>query len=171
MKRMMKLLTVSIFITTVGFVNAQSQKFGHINLNSLIQVMPERANAEAELSNLQKEMEDILTEMQQGYQNSLEDLEQMEEDVSKIKRDAKIDELQNIQQRIQNYKLTAQQQIQKKYEELLKPVYDKAIVAIEKVAKEHELLYVFDTSSNVVLYKSNQSMDLMPFVRKELNIE
>jgi len=171
MKRMMKFFAVLIFVTTVGFVNAQSQKFGHINLNSLIQVMPERANAEAELSNLQKEMEDILTEMQKGYQNSLEDLEQMGEDVSNIKRDAKIDELRNTQQRIQDYRITAQQQIQKKYEELLKPVYDKAIIAIEKVAKEHELLYVFDTSSNVVLYKSNQSMDLMPFVRKELNIE
>ncbi len=167
----MKFFAVLIFVTTVGFVNAQSQKFGHINLNSLIQVMPERANAEAELSNLQKEMEDILTEMQKGYQNSLEDLEQMGEDVSNIKRDAKIDELRNTQQRIQDYRITAQQQIQKKYEELLKPVYDKAIIAIEKVAKEHELLYVFDTSSNVVLYKSNQSMDLMPFVRKELNIE
>jgi outer membrane protein len=43
--------------------------------------------------------------------------------------------------------------------------------AIDEVAKEQELMYVFETGSNVVLYKSNQSLDLFPLVKQKLNIE
>jgi len=167
----MKFFTVLFFVTIVGFVNAQTLKFGHIDLNALIQIMPERAAAESELSNFQKDMEDVLSEMQQNYQAKLKELEQLSQDVSQIKRDVKIDELQNIQQRIQNYRITAQEQIQEKYEELLKPIYDKAMEAIGEVAKERDLIYVFNVSSNVLLYKSNQSIDILPYVKQKLNID
>jgi outer membrane protein len=171
MNKIMKFFTVLFFVTIVGFVNAQTLKFGHIDLNALIQIMPERAAAESELSNFQKDMEDVLSEMQQNYQAKLKELEQLSQDVSQIKRDVKIDELQNIQQRIQNYRITAQEQIQEKYEELLKPIYDKAMEAIGEVAKERDLIYVFNVSSNVLLYKSNQSIDILPYVKQKLNID
>ncbi|HZH73372.1 MAG TPA: OmpH family outer membrane protein, partial [Mariniphaga sp.] len=83
----------------------------------------------------------------------------------------KIAELQELQQRIQNYHATANQQLQQKHAEVLEPVFDKAEKAIEEVAKEQGLLYVFDTGTRVVLYKSNQSIDLLPLVKKKLNIQ
>jgi len=39
------------------------------------------------------------------------------------------------------------------------------------VAKEQGLIYVFDTGSKVVLYKSNQSIDILPLVKKQLGLE
>lgn len=167
----MKFFTLVFFVTIVEFVNAQTLKFGHIDLNALIQIMPERAAAETELSNFQKDMEDVLSEMQQDYQDKLKELEELNQDVSQIKRDVKIDELKNIEQRIQNYRINAQEQIQGKYEELLKPIYDKAMEAIGEVAKEHDLIYVFNISANVLLYKSYQSIDILPYVKQKLNID
>jgi outer membrane protein len=95
----------------------------------------------------------------------------MGQEVSELKRNAKISELQNLNERIQGYHANAQQQIQKKYQELLNPLYEKAMEAISAVAKEQELMYVFETGSNVVLYKSNQSLDLFPLVKQKLGIE
>jgi outer membrane protein len=109
--------------------------------------------------------------MQQNYQQKLAELEQLGEDASEVRRNAKITELQEIQQRVQNYQVTANQQLQQKQAELLQPVFDKAEKAIEEVAQEQGLLYVFDVGSRVVLYKSNQSVDLLPLVKQKLGIQ
>ncbi|MCD6355563.1 MAG: OmpH family outer membrane protein, partial [Prolixibacteraceae bacterium] len=59
----------------------------------------------------------------------------------------------------------------KKQSELLQPVFDKAEKAIAEVAKEKGLIYVFDIGPKVVLYKSNQSIDIMPMVKAKLGIK
>jgi outer membrane protein len=60
--------------------------------------------------------------------------------------------------------------MQQKQGELLQPVFTKAEKAIEDVAKEKGLLYVFDIGPKVILYKSNESMDILPFVKTKLGI-
>jgi len=133
-------------ISTVG--NAQTLKFGHIDLQALLQVMPERETTETEFTKFQTELEDILGEMQTDYQTKLRELEQLGEEVSELKRNAKISELQNLNERIQGFQQNAQQQIQQKYQELLNPLYEKAQEAINEVAREQELMYVFETGTN-----------------------
>ncbi|MCF6332186.1 MAG: OmpH family outer membrane protein [Draconibacterium sp.] len=171
MKNLMKFITVLFFVATVATVSAQAPKFGHIDLQALIQVMPERATAETAFNAFQKELEDILAEMQKDYQAKLADFQNLGADASEIKKNAKITELQDIQKRIQNYQSTAQQQLQQKQGELLQPVFDKAEKAIGEVAKEKGLIYVFDIGTKVVLYKSNESLDLFPLVKTKLGIE
>jgi len=174
MRNLVKLFAVMLFtVSAVTVVNAQTLKFGHIDLQALVQVMPERAAAEEEFNTFQGELEEILGEMQQDYQTKLSEFEQMGSDISEIKRNAKVAEIQDIQQRIQNYQVTAQQQIQQKQNELLAPVFEKAENAIEEVAKEKGLIYVFDSGqgNRTILYKSNQSLDILPLVKTKLGIE
>lgn len=171
MRNLMKLFVLLIFATATISATAQNLKFGHVDLQALVQLMPERATAETDFNNFQTELEDVLGEMQQNYQQKLAELEQLGEDASEVRRNAKITELQELQQRVQNYQVTANQQLQQKQAELLQPVFDKAEKAIEEVAQEQGLLYVFDVGSRVVLYKSNQSVDLLPLVKKKLGIQ
>jgi outer membrane protein len=174
MRNLVKLFAVMLFtVSAVTVANAQTLKFGHIDLQALVQVMPERAAAEEEFNTFQGELEEILGEMQQDYQTKLSEFEQMGSDISEIKRNAKVAEIQDIQQRIQNYQVTAQQQIQQKQNELLAPVFEKAENAIEEVAKEKGLIYVFDSGqgNRTILYKSNQSLDILPLVKTKLGIE
>lgn len=174
MRNLLKLMAV-VMLTVASYTvaNAQTLKFGHIDLQALVQVMPERTAAETEFNSFQGELEEILGEMQKDYQEKLAAFEAMGEDVSEIKRNAKIGEIQDVQQRIQNYQVTAQQQIQQKQAELLSPVFDKAEKAIEEVAKEQGLIYVFDSGAGnrTILYKSNQSVDVLPLVKAKLGIQ
>jgi len=171
MRNLMKLTAVLFFVIATASVNAQTLKFGHIDLQALIQVMPERANAETEFNKYQTDIEDIFGGMQKEYQQKLAELQQLGDAASEVKRNAKVTEIQDLQQRMQNYQSTAQQQLQQKQQELLKPVFDKADSVIAEVAKEKGLIYVFDSSTNVVLYKSNQSIDLLPLVKTKLGIQ
>ncbi len=160
-----------VFLFAIATVTVSAQKFGHIDLQAIVQVMPERTVAETEFNTFQSDLEDILGEMQKDYQAKLASFEQLGEDASEIKKTAKITEIQDIQQRMQNYQQTAQGQLQQKQMELLQPVFTKAEEAIAEVAKEKGLIYVFDVGQKIVLYKSNESLDLFPLVKAKLGIQ
>ena len=164
----MKLAVVLLF--AIATVTVSAQKFGHIDLQAIVQVMPERAVAETEFNTFQSDLEDILSEMDKDYRAKLAAFEQLPADASEIKKTAKITEIQDIQQRMQNYQQTAQGQLQQKQGELLQPVFTKAEEAIAEVAKEKGLIYVFDVGQKIVLYKSNESLDLFPLVKAKLGI-
>jgi len=174
MRNLMKLMAVLVFtVTAIAATNAQTLKFGHIDLQALVQVMPERTAAETQFNAFQGELEEILGEMQKDYQAKLAEFEALGNDASDIKKNAKVSEIQDIQQRIQNYQQTASQQVQQKQAELLQPVFDKAEAAIAEVAKEQNLIYVFDAGmgNRTILYKSNQSVDVLPLVKAKLGIQ
>ncbi len=171
MKRSMKLVAVLLFVVVTATVSAQTPKFGHIDLQALIQIMPERATAEAEFNKFTKELQDVITGMQDELQKKYAEFEALGSDASDIKKKAKGQEIQDVQQRIQTYQQTAQQQLQQKQSELLQPVFNKAEKAIAEVAKEKGLIYVFDTGSKVVLYKSNESLDIFPLAKAKLGIQ
>ena len=120
----MKLAVVLLF--AIATVTVSAQKFGHIDLQAIVQVMPERVVAETEFNTFQGELEDVLGEMQNDYQAKLASFEQLGPDASEIKKTAKITEIQDIQQRMQNYQQTAQGQLQQKQGDLLQPVFTKA---------------------------------------------
>lgn len=170
MRNLMKFVAVVLFVGITATVSAQTPKFGHIDLQALIQVMPERAAAETQFNAFQGDLEEVFAELQNDLQTKMSEFEKMGETASEIKKNAKVAEIQDMQQRIQNYQQTAQQQLQQKQSELLQPVFDKAEVAIGEVAKEKGLIYVFDIGTKVVLYKSNESVDVLPFVKTKLGI-
>jgi len=91
--------------------------------------------------------------------------------MSDLVRQAKEEDIQMKQQRIETFRQQADQQLQQKQQQLMVPIFEKADKAIADVAKENALIYVFDVSSRVVLYKSPQSLDVLPLVKKKLGIE
>jgi outer membrane protein len=80
-------------------------------------------------------------------------------------------ELQDLSVRAEEFQRTAQEELQRTQQQLLQPVILKANTTIEKVAKQEGLIYVFDVSAGVVTYfNPEQSVDILPLVKKELNI-
>jgi len=158
-----------IFLSTTGLMNAQTLKFGHIDSQVLIQTMPETVATQKLLQTQAKGLEDQLGSMQKEFQDKLTEYTKSTDSLTDLVRQAKEQELQDLQNRIKSFNGTAQQNLQKKQTELMKPVIDKANKAIADVAKEKGLIYVFDT--NTVLYKSSASIDLLPLVKTKLGIQ
>lgn len=152
-----------------GSVSAQTYKFGHIDFNQLLQVMPERDAAQKAIQKHASELESQLTNMQKEYQTKVQAYIAQRDSLSDAVRSAKENDLQDLQQRIQNFQSVAQQDLQKKQEEQLQPIVKKARDAVDAVAKEQGLIYVFDV--NNLLYHSSQSEDILPLVKKKLGIQ
>jgi len=86
-------------------------------------------------------------------------------------RDAKEKELQDLQQRIQEFQTTAQEDYQKMQSDLFKPILDKANDAIKKVAKVNGFTYIYDIGTpGIVYYSDTMSIDITSLVKKELGI-
>lgn len=159
----------AVLLVAGGMVQAQTLKFAHIDSQALIQAMPETTAAQKTLEETAKGLEDQLTTMQKEFQTKLAEYTQKGDSLSDIVRQAKEEDLHNLQQRIQTFNQNAQQKLQQKQSELMQPVFAKANENIEAVAKEQGVIYVFD--ANAVLYKSNDSIDLLPLVKKKLGIQ
>ncbi|HNX54454.1 MAG TPA: OmpH family outer membrane protein [Prolixibacteraceae bacterium] len=171
MKNVFKVFVVGILMFSASFAKAQAPKFGHIDLQALVQVMPERADAEKKFTAYQKELEDALGVMQKEFQTLYMEYAQKRDSLNETVRKMKEDDLNAKNERIQTYQQNAQQQLQAKQSELLKPVFEKADKAIKEVGAEKGLIYIFDMSSRVILYNSKESVDILPFVKTKLGIK
>ncbi len=173
MRNLSKFVAVISFILIAGTAFGQEAKFGHIDLQALIQVMPERTAAEADYTKQVQELEDQLGTMQKELESKYSEYITKRDSLSEIVRSARENDIQELQQRIQNFQMVAQQQLQQKQNEMLRPIFEKAQTAVGEVGKEKGLIYVFDVSGELgtVLYKSNESLDVMPLVKQKLGIQ
>lgn len=165
----MKRITLAMGILCMALaVNAQ--KFGHITAELLLQEMPEYDSAQVKLQELNTSYELEIERIQVEINKKIEEFQQTEATMSQLIKEAKASEIQEMQQRLQNFAQTAQQDLQQQQMAFLQPVMDKARAAIDIVAKEHGLLYVFDMSQGNPVYASEESLDMLPLVKTQLGL-
>ncbi len=165
----MKRFTLAIAVIFMALaVNAQ--KFGHITAELLLQEMPEYDSAQVKLQELNKSYELEIERIQVEINKKIEEFQATETTMSQFIKEAKASEIQEMQQRLQNFAQTAQQDLQQQQMTLIQPVMDIARKAIDEVAKEHELLYVFDMSQGNPVYASEESLDMLPLVKAKLGL-
>ncbi|MCQ2296147.1 MAG: OmpH family outer membrane protein [Bacteroidales bacterium] len=154
-----------------GTATAQKTiKLGHINSNALMEIMPGRDTA---MTLLQKEVEDLQSEMEtmkKEYENRVNDYLAKKDQLSELIRKTKESDLQAMGARIEEFQANAQTLLEKRQEELLKPIVDRAKEAIEQVGKENGYTYIFDAGIGTILY-SQDSDDIMPLVKKKLGLK
>jgi outer membrane protein len=147
-------------------MSAQS-KVAHINSQALISEMPKVKEAQAQLEKLQKTYATEIEATMKEYQTKLQTYSADAQNQTEVTNQARQKELAGMEQNIQLYQQTAQQDIQKKQAELLKPLVEKAKAAIQKVAKAQGFDYVIDATEGGSLILAG-GKDLMAEVKVEL---
>lgn len=169
MKNVTKILAlVMVLFSTQAF--AQDLKFGHINVQELIALTPERDSAVVKMENYGKELDETLQGMQQEFQTRYQTYNQKSATWTAAVLEAKTKELQDLQARIQEFQQNAQNEFQQMQQELMTPIIKKASEAIEQVGKENGFIYIFDLSAGGVAFKSDKSVDVLPLAKKVLGI-
>ena len=153
MKNMLRSLVALFAILVLAGSSAQAQKIGYVDLQELMQLMPEYKKANSDMEAFGKSLEDELKKMSDEFQKKVADYQKIEKTLSEPIKDVKQKELQDMQTRIQDFQQSAQENIRKKEAELLKPIIEKAKTSIAAVAKEGGYSYVFDSSVAGLLYK------------------
>ena len=148
---------------------ASAQKFGHINTQELFSQMPEVNEVKLKMDTVQSQYENQLASMNEEFQKKVQDYQAQEATMADAIKQIRQQELQEMQQRIQLFYQTAEQDIQKKQQELLAPVHEKMTKAIKAVGERDGYTYIFD--SQAMVHIGNDAIDATPAVKKELGIK
>ena len=165
----MKKITFLALLSVLTLTSIAQTKFGYIDSQELLMLMPERKTAEAEVQDFAKSLEAQLGAMTAEYQQGVQEYQANEATYTDLVKQDKIAEITGLEQRIQTFQQNAQQSLQTKEQELLEPILAKARKAIEDVATEGNFTYIFDKSTGSVLY-AKESENVLPLVKKKLGL-
>ena len=165
----MKKITFLALLSILTLSTIAQNKFGYIDSQELLMLMPERKTAETDVQNFAKSLEAQLGSMTAEYQQSVQEYQVNEATYTDLVKQDKVAEITGLEQRIQNFQQNAQQSLQTKEKELLEPVMEKARKAIEDVATEGNYTYIFDKSVGSILY-AKDSENVLNLVRKKLGL-
>ena len=155
-----------LFVGVTSFSSAQS-KIAHINTTELVEAMPDMKAAQAEIEKLSKTYEAELTTMATELRSKMEQYQREADTKTDEENATRGQEVQQMEQSIRQYQGQAQKDLQKKEADLLKPIFDKAKAAIEKVANAQGYQYVLDSTQGGGVLVA-QGKDLMADVKAEL---
>jgi outer membrane protein len=171
MKNYLKVLVIALTVCVISSgAYAQKQKFGHIDSNELLKLMPGRDSAVVKIQDYAKELEKQVQGMNTELQSKIDDYQANVDKYTALIKSTKEKEIQEIQSRIESFQKSAEEDLQKKQTEVLQPIIDKAKAAIEKVAKANAYTYIFDAGLGVLLY-SDPTDDILPLVKTELGLK
>jgi outer membrane protein len=166
MKQLRNLFIAIVLFFGAQEVNAQT-KVGHIDVSALMTSMPAMKAAEAQLTKLREGYDTEYKKLVAEYQTKAAQYQKEEETAGDVLNQTRSQEMQDMGTRIQKYQDDASKSLQDKQIELQKPLTEKALAAIQKVARAKGVQYVLDSTlgSGVLLA---DGMDLLADVKKEL---
>lgn len=163
MKKMILMLALALPIL------ASAQKIGHVNSQEVMALMPETKRMTEQLDSIQGVYESQLANMQEEFNKKLTEFQQQQATMTAGVREFRQQELAEMEQRMQMFYQTVQQDLQAKQVEYLQPVRTRLMEAIKQVATTQGCTYVLDQSS--MLHIGTDATDLTAAVKAELGIK
>ncbi len=167
MKHLKNLLLTTAIILACNFSAQAQSKVAHINTQELVESMPEMKSAKSELEKLAKTYETDIQAMATELQNKIKQYDAESSTKTDEENAKRLQEVQSMEQSIRQYQSQAQQDLQKKELDLLRPITEKAKDAILKVGNAQGFDYILDSSQGQGVIMAN-GKDLLSDVKSEL---
>lgn len=164
---MKKIILFSVFLALLATsITAQSLnvKIGYVDSGTILNQYPPAVKAQSDLDALiqkwNKKLDSMTVNLQESYQAYQQQAETMTDDA----RAAKEQEIVMMQQQVEQFRQQKFNQqngeIYLKQEEFLGPIKERVFDAIDKVAKEEGMNFVFDKAGDVVLLYADTEFDI-----------
>jgi len=147
---------------------ASAQKLGHVDTQAILMELPERTDAQAAIEARAAEYEMEMTSMQQQLQTKLQEYQAKAETWPAAIRQQKERELQALDQGLQEFASTVQNDLAQMEQDLLMPMIERVQQAINDVGDELGFSYIFDTSAGATVYVGGE--DVGPAIRAKLGM-
>jgi outer membrane protein len=159
------LLIAAAFLIGSTFSFAQSQlKLGYVDSQVILNQYSEAIKAQGDLDALTNRWSNQLDSMTMSYQQSLADYQKQANNMPEEQRLNAQKELVGLEQKILDFRRQKFGQgtgeIYQKQEEIFNPVKTKIYTAIERVAKDEGMQFVFDKSGDIMLLYADTAFDI-----------
>ena len=167
---MKKVLKLTLAVVCVMFSTSLfAQKIGYVNTDEIITNMKDTQDAYTQLEAYAKDLQAQLETIQVEFNNKLQEYQNATETMTDAVRQLKEKELTALNTRIQEFQQVAQQDLQKKENELMAPIYEKVKTTIDEVAKAGGYTIILPGSA-LIYIDTAQVKDIASEVKSKLGI-
>ena len=145
---MLKKVIFSLILLLSSLSLTSQTKVAHIDTYELITNMPEMLEVQKQLEQYGNELQNDIREMEAALRARIELYQSEVPDKTDDENKERLEEIQGMEDNIRLYMNKVYQDMQKKEQELTKPILDKAIKVIQEVGKENGFDYVLDSTKN-----------------------
>ena len=167
----MKKIILCAICAICGFTTANAQKFGHVNSQEIIQVMPEFTKARTDIEALTKQYEADLKQMQEELQKKSEAYEKEQATLPANIKQRRETELQEMYQKIQQSYQDNQQALAKEQSEKMQAITTKVLDAIKAVGQAGNYVYIMDLAAGIPYISTTLSTDVTTDVKAKLGLK
>ena len=170
---MLKKIALVMLLALPMGVFAQNLKFGHINAQEIITVMPEFTKAQNDIQTLEKQLTAELQRTQEEFNKKYQEFQQAmaKDSLPQNIAERRQKELADMAQRQEQFQQEAEQGLQQANQEAMTPIYKKLDEAIQAVGAAEGVIYIFDVARTPIPYIGAQSIDLTAKVKAQLGIK
>jgi outer membrane protein len=144
-----------LFLTPSLFSQA---RIAYINSEQVIMQLPESQEAQKILEELQISARDSIQLLEETYKEKLDEYQLLESQLTEEAKRLKQTELMELQNYYSVFTRRKSDEIQKRRDDLMRPILEKIQKAIDQLAKDEGLNFIFDKTATVpvLLYGDNQ---------------
>ncbi len=164
---MIKKLLLAIMIALPMSVFAQ--KFAVINTAQLMESMPEIKTVNEQMEAATKKYEDEFAKLQEEFQKKYEEFQGLDEKTPQTIKDRRMQEMQELDNKIQQFRQTASQDLQRQQQQLMAPIQESVMKAIQNVGAEGNYTFVFENM--VPVYVGTDVTDITNTVKTRLGVK
>ena len=165
--------TLLLGLVAVLSTQAYAQRFAYVDSDYILSQMPSYKSAQTQIDEQskkwQEEIDNKFEAIDKLYKQYQAEKVLLTKDMQ-TKRENEIIEKEREAKKLQNDKFGYEGELFKKREELIKPIQDKVYEAINKVAKNNGLDFIFDKSGDMLMLVSNPKYDRSDEVLEELGV-
>jgi len=168
---MQKLIVVLVLICSGFTVLAQEIRIGRIDTKAVFDAMPENLRIHQEIDSINAEYQVALSKLESEYQSKVSNFLADKDNLLQSIQEVRMLEIDQLQQRIKNFREVAAKDLQTLQENKMKPIIEKINKAIQTIGDRGGFIYIYDTSQgNILYYSPSKCLDILPMVKAELGI-
>ena len=165
---MKKFIVMIMLLLPLGMV-AQEIKIAYVNTGEIFNNMPEVGAMETEMATTKAKIDNYLKTLYDEYTQKNSDLIAQQDSLPENILKMRVQDIQTLRDRIENYQPIADQELQDTYEKLFTPIQEKLFKAIEEVGEDNGYTYILNPQA--ILYKSKSAIDATEQVKAKLGIK
>lgn len=163
---------VLLAIALVLPLSAMAQKFGIVDVDQVLQTMPEATAMQTQLEETSKKYEAEFQKLQEEVSKLYTDFQAIQNDPNTPDaiKERRMQEIQEKYQKVEQFQATANQEIARLRETLLAPVLQKLNDAVKTVGAQGNYTFIFMNEPQLMMYVGADVINVTAEVRKTLGL-
>lgn len=169
----MKRIALTSLILLASIFSTFAIKIGIVDMNAVVNAMPETASVEKQIRDSQQKYQEQLEIISKEFQRQYSEIQNLPANELPAVKDIKMAALQETQKKGEAFQNRVMEELVAQRDTLMAPIYTQIQAALQDLSKENELDLVIEKGKqpNQIYYFSDKIVDLTPLLITRLVAE